>query len=320
MRDYVIVLDKIRNGKMSRPVMKRSLFLNNRHKCSVKRAHEVIWQSLIKKTGTRKAKTFKRKQCCAKRRSGYFARENRLKSKFRVSCGNAEQSVSGGGQCNGNLKVVEGNLKVVEGNLNVTVSPTTGETPLEAVYGYQPRFNERGTEKEWRPRAEVQAKQKDYYDRRRHQVERCQVGDIVVMRAAGESTGTPKKLQAKYKGPMVVIGVLPADTYRVRNLRGTGRGNRRTTAHISQLKIYRGYDDEVDLQSSEEDGNTEEDGDIEEEDIIDEEARVDEDGETNDEIVRDEGGEGYASTPGSRAPRHRRAPVRFADYVVNGDH
>ena len=52
-----------------------------------------------------------------------------------------------------------------------------------------------------------------------------------------------------YKRHMVVTSVLPFDTYRVRNLRRGGRGGRTTTAHISQMKIYRGQGKELNDQS-----------------------------------------------------------------------
>ena len=54
--------------------------------------------------------------------------------------------------------------------------------------------------------------------------------------ATGEST----KLQPKSRGPLVIIEVLPSDTYRVANLKNDSKGRRYTsTAHATQLRIWK---------------------------------------------------------------------------------
>jgi len=65
------------------------------------------------------------------------------------------------------------------------------------------------------------------------------VGEVVVMKRAANSTGVSKKLQDRYRGPLVVAEVLSGDVYRVVEL-CTGKPRRfATTAHVSQLKSWK---------------------------------------------------------------------------------
>ncbi len=86
----------------------------------------------------------------------------------------------------------------------------------------------------------------------------------MVVRWMAEHTGTSTKAQAKYRGPLVITAVLPADTYRVTDLRTQGQGwlrrqGYRTTAHVSQLKLFKLIDqDELSDDPDLDEGDTEE--------------------------------------------------------------
>lgn len=80
---------------------------------------------------------------------------------------------------------------------------------------------------------------KTAYDARRHDNIRYQVGEVVVMKRAPNSTGVSTKLQDRYRGPLVVTEVLPGDVYRVCELYNDRPSRFATTAHVAQLKSWR---------------------------------------------------------------------------------
>ncbi|CAI6347504.1 unnamed protein product [Macrosiphum euphorbiae] len=87
-------------------------------------------------------------------------------------------------------------------------------------------------------------KMKIAYDARWHDNTHYQVGEVVVMKRAPNSTGESTKLQNRYRGPLVVSEVLPGDVYRVTDLY-SGRPSRfATTAHVAQLKSWKLIDAE----------------------------------------------------------------------------
>ncbi|KAL1430181.1 hypothetical protein MTO96_015347 [Rhipicephalus appendiculatus] len=94
-----------------------------------------------------------------------------------------------------------------------------------------------------------QDKSKQYFDKRHFVADKLCVGDIVVMRCVPEHTGAPTKTQKKFRGPLTVIEVLPADTYRVIEMNGRKRVYS-TTSHISQPKRWSGRCQELSDQSS----------------------------------------------------------------------
>ncbi|KAK9728881.1 hypothetical protein QE152_g16963 [Popillia japonica] len=59
------------------------------------------------------------------------------------------------------------------------------------------------------------------------------------MKAATTSTGESTKLQRKYRGPLTITKVLPGDTYGVADLRNDLGKRYITTAHVSQLKVWK---------------------------------------------------------------------------------
>ncbi|KAK8776212.1 hypothetical protein V5799_030443 [Amblyomma americanum] len=148
-------------------------------------------------------------------------------------------------------------LKGVEAFLNTSYNKSTGRTPFEVLYGYNPKFHD-GALREiaetednvaWtnpeQLQAEVrtrildsQAKYKKRFDMRHCSGDTLKAGDVVVMRCAPEHTGEPTKTQPRYKGPLVVTEVKPNDTYGVAALKGTRSRHYATTAHISSLKTW----------------------------------------------------------------------------------
>lgn len=161
-------------------------------------------------------------------------------------------------------------LTKLERDLNCSMSKTTGRTPFELLYGYIPRFKEGlsrgltvGAEtyripEDVRQEAieKIEKEQqiaKERYDRSRVKNVKFYVGEIVYMKQNPVATGESTKLQARYKGPLVITEALPSDTYRVQSLRNKNAVKSITTAHVSQLKIWRGFDDESESESDDDD-------------------------------------------------------------------
>lgn len=80
---------------------------------------------------------------------------------------------------------------------------------------------------------ERQENQKSCFDNQHCTAGKLRVGDLAVMRCVPQKTGEPTKTQI-FRGPLVVTEVLPADTYRVSDVRGPKRRIYSTTANISQ--------------------------------------------------------------------------------------
>ncbi|KAK5645173.1 hypothetical protein RI129_006473 [Pyrocoelia pectoralis] len=70
------------------------------------------------------------------------------------------------------------------------------------------------------------------------------IGDIVMLQRVPTVTGESTKLQPKYRGTMVVTEILASNIYRVSTIKGSGERYFITTAHVSQLKLYKLPDDE----------------------------------------------------------------------------
>ena len=128
---------------------------------------------------------------------------------------------------------------------------------------YVPRFNDGILRKvadvdaeEWKDpmkvqeeaRKEIESQQqkvKNNYDKKRCRTISYEPGEIVVARRSPKHTGEPTKTQPKYRGPLIVVDVLPNDTYRVTQLEEKQKGCfYTTTAHVSQLKPWRIYEDD----------------------------------------------------------------------------
>lgn len=164
-----------------------------------------------------------------------------------------------------NVKVLT-TVKKLE-DLNSAESKTTGKTPFEMMYDYVPRFEDGLARfltvdaENYTPPTEVRElvsertdrmnrKAKEIYDKSRFTNVKYCVGDIVYIKQAKIATGDSTKLQARFKGPLVVVEVLPSDTYRVQGLNTHNRALRiNTTVHVSQMKIWK---DDLSEESEEE--------------------------------------------------------------------
>ncbi|KAK8762040.1 hypothetical protein V5799_026693 [Amblyomma americanum] len=108
-------------------------------------------------------------------------------------------------------------LSKAERDINNAVNKTSGKTPFEILYGYQPEFHSTALrrivgsdEAQWENPEELrtrvrqriiaeQEKSKAAYDRRHFPARLYDVGDIVFMTKAPEQTGKPTKAQRKYR-------------------------------------------------------------------------------------------------------------------------
>ena len=143
-------------------------------------------------------------------------------------------------------------------HINRAPAKSTGRPPFEVLYGYLPPLepfaqfvDERQERGSWRPpqslreevRTAILRAQEDYaaqYDKhRKPHVVRYSVGDIVVVKRLPVATGEPTKLQPKYRGPHVITSVLPNDTYQITQLVSHTSKAHVTTAHCSQLKLFK---------------------------------------------------------------------------------
>ncbi|KAJ8977405.1 hypothetical protein NQ317_003186 [Molorchus minor] len=161
--------------------------------------------------------------------------------------------------------------------INTAVSKSTGKTPFELLYGYQPRGVVNpvlSQEIEEIPRlvedltklrgdvaakiAKDQEKQKARYDRKRKKPTRYKQGDVVLIAKNEIASNTSRKLLSKYSGPMVVKKVLPNDRYIVTDMNGTCRTRRTAkyerTVAVDKMKPWvpaGGVSDSTDSDSGE---------------------------------------------------------------------
>ncbi|CAB0028045.1 unnamed protein product [Trichogramma brassicae] len=70
--------------------------------------------------------------------------------------------------------------------------------------------------------------------------------DIVFMKRQPIATGESKKLQSVYTDPLVILAIGPNDVYRVKKLNDSKNMSYETTAHVSQLKIWKVYQKTLD--------------------------------------------------------------------------
>lgn len=159
----------------------------------------------------------------------------------------------------GDLTEWEREVELIARDVNLTISKATGRGPYEALYGYLPRFGD-GRTRELTEHCEmyqdparqhnvitenIVRAQREYklrYDGKHYKNAKFEIGDIVFVRVNPISTGESTKLQAKYKGPMIVKSVYPSDSYEIENLSGSRKTRHPVTAHVSQLRIWRGRD------------------------------------------------------------------------------
>lgn len=137
------------------------------------------------------------------------------------------------------------------------------------------------------------------------------------MKAAKVATGKSKQFQARNKGPLVITQVLPFDTYRVQSLAANDQSKLGTTAHVSQLKIWRGFE-------SNNSGASECESDCELYRETDESTKTNKarqsteivaNNDENENVVSKNETQSASSTDLSRSFRIRRKPQRYVDDI-----
>jgi len=201
-------------------------------------------------------------------------------------------------------------LPGVQRYLNNRESKVTSRTPFELLHGYRPRFRlgtlraVTKTADEWtmpeelwkeaREQMEISKQRvKTAFDKHRHDNISYSEREAVFMKRCPTATGESTKLQDRYRGPLVVTEKLPGDVYRVVELNQEKKSWFATTAHVIQLKSWKLYDQ-------------------------DEEMEDDQEEETGDERAEEaevEPREGAIGVSDGRPKRKRRPPGWARDYV-----
>lgn len=221
-------------------------------------------------------------------------------------------------------------MPMVQRDLNMAENKTTGRSPFYLLYGYRPRCEDgllreltRGNDEYRNPSAlQEEAREKilrahdawkKHHDPHRRHPPSYGVGEVVFMRRVPTATGESTKLQPKYRGPLVITQVLPADTYRVCQLAPNRAGRVfATTAHVSALKAFRAQPDEDDSDDEETEPSDEEE-EANEADGSSEPAEL-----QADESPAEGGSLDHLSAPdeGRRPKRDVRIPLRLRDYQM----
>ncbi|GBN96800.1 hypothetical protein AVEN_123935-1 [Araneus ventricosus] len=85
-----------------------------------------------------------------------------------------------------------------------------------------------------------------YYDKKKSGKVSLRKGDIMTIRRTSNTTCESTKTQPRYRGPMVVTEIPPSDTYRISQLKPSNGRPYATTAHVSQLKAWRSWNEDDD--------------------------------------------------------------------------
>ncbi|GBM71368.1 hypothetical protein AVEN_4670-1 [Araneus ventricosus] len=93
-------------------------------------------------------------------------------------------------------------------------------------------------------------KTNSYYDRNKSGKVSLRKGDIVAVRRKPNTTGESTKTQPRYRGPMVVTEVRSGDTYRISQLEPRKGRPYTTIVHVSQLKVWRSWNEDDDDSST----------------------------------------------------------------------
>ena len=137
-------------------------------------------------------------------------------------------------------------------------------------------------------------------------------------------------MQPRFKGPLVIVKILPSDTYKVQNLNTKGSAPRTdTNAHVSQIKIWRGFIDDVndvEVNDTSSDSNSED-----ESPAISTREQIDSGGSCVENCSEDNNKSdmsSYDNIPAGRIiepenniekrtrKREQRLPGRFADFII----
>ncbi|KAJ8949496.1 hypothetical protein NQ314_008187 [Rhamnusium bicolor] len=225
-----------------------------------------------------------------------------------------------------------------ERKINTAINKTLGCSPFECLYGYTPTYEDASMvnlatrevdiqsvdeirEKVRSNVAKSQNQSRAYYDRTHSEGVKYEIGDIVAIKRVPTYTGEPTKTQLKYRGPLVVIEVLPSDCYRLERLNNEDGGKSfMTTSHVSQMKIYKNHEDDANTNyDSESTGNDEEHVTVEVEKESEEpEIETGPESDENDKEWEREQSESEvenASLSEGRPKRKIRRPLRYDDFV-----
>ncbi|GBM26296.1 hypothetical protein AVEN_219676-1 [Araneus ventricosus] len=96
-----------------------------------------------------------------------------------------------------------------------------------------------------------------YYDKKKSWKLSLRKGDIVAVTRNPNTTGESTKTQPRYRGPMVTTEILPSDTYRISQLEPSNGRLYATTAHVSQLKAWKCWNEDDDDSSTNSDDEPE---------------------------------------------------------------
>ncbi|GBN33441.1 hypothetical protein AVEN_171050-1 [Araneus ventricosus] len=96
-----------------------------------------------------------------------------------------------------------------------------------------------------------------YYVKRKSGKLLFRKGEIVAVRRNPKATGESTKTEPRYRGPMVVTEILPSDTYRISQLEPSNSRLYATTAHVSQLKTWKSWNEDDDDSSTNSDDEPE---------------------------------------------------------------
>lgn len=158
-------------------------------------------------------------------------------------------------------------LKKVQLNLNTAHNKSTSTSRFNILHGYHPYTSHAKVEEILRRTGytdpertqgeavcKIKQVQEDYkrlFDRRHYSGQNYEVGEVVMVKMAAQATGESTKLQPKYKGPYVIVEILPSDTYGIEKLDPSTRVS--TTVHVSQVKNYRNPNES---ETEDDDGET----------------------------------------------------------------
>ncbi|GBM17820.1 hypothetical protein AVEN_10713-1 [Araneus ventricosus] len=93
-------------------------------------------------------------------------------------------------------------------------------------------------------------KTNSYFDKNKSGKVSLRKGDIVAVRRKPNTTGELTKTQPRYRGPMVVTEVCPSDIYRIAQLEPSNGRPYATIVHVSQLKVWRSWNEDDDDSST----------------------------------------------------------------------
>ncbi|GBM91998.1 hypothetical protein AVEN_190378-1 [Araneus ventricosus] len=88
-----------------------------------------------------------------------------------------------------------------------------------------------------------------YYDKKKSGKLSFREGEIVVVRRNPKATGESTKTQPRYRGPTVVTKILPSYTYRISQTESSNDRLYATMSHVSQLKVWRIWNENDDVSS-----------------------------------------------------------------------